>query len=160
MKKIITLGLFFLWANMLLNAQVFDDFSDGNFNVNPAWEGDDSLWQINSNYQLQSKGTTGSAKDICLSTQANFQNNTEWRFSMQFNLSPSTQNFCRFYLAADQINLKGNLNAYYIQFGGSTGNTDSISLYKQEGAKRTRIIAGRPGTVAKSNNSLSINAKP
>ena len=156
MKKIITLGLFFLWANIQLKAQVFDDFSDGNFSANPAWEGDDSLWQINSNFQLQSKGTSGSAKDICLSTQAYFQKNTEWRFFIQLNFSPSTQNFCRFYLAADQINLKGNLNAYYIQFGGSTGNTDSISLYKQEGAKRTRIIAGRPGTVAKSNNSLSI----
>jgi len=148
--------LFFLWANIQLKAQVFDDFSDGNFSANPAWEGDDSLWQINSNFQLQSNGTSGTAKDICLSTQAYFQNNTEWRFSIQFNLSPSTQNFCRFYLAADQINLKGNLNAYYIQFGGSTGNTDTISLYKQEGAKRTRIIAGRPGTVSKTNNNIAI----
>lgn len=156
MKKIITLGLFFLWANIQLKAQVFDDFSDGNFNANPAWEGDDSLWQINNNFQLQSKGTSGSAKDICLSTRTNFQKNTEWRFSIQLNFSPSTQNFCRFYLAADQINLKGNLNAYYIQFGGSTGNTDSISLYKQEGAIRTRIIAGRPATVSKTNNNIAI----
>ena len=156
MKKIITLGLFFLWANIQLKAQVFDDFSDGNFSANPTWEGDDSLWQINNNFQLQSKGTSGSAKDICLSTQANFQKNTEWRLSIQLNFSPSTQNFCRFYLAADQINLKGNLNAYYIQFGGSTGNTDSISLYKQEGAMRTRIIAGRPATVSKTNNNIAI----
>ena len=36
MKKIITLGLFFLWANIQLKAQVFDDFSDGNFSANPT----------------------------------------------------------------------------------------------------------------------------
>ncbi|MFZ4797885.1 MAG: lamin tail domain-containing protein [Bacteroidia bacterium] len=151
-----TLLTAFLLFCFAINAQVIDDFSDGNFFANPTWEGDDSLWQVNTNYQLQSKGTIGSSKDISLSTQSSFQNNTEWRFFVRFNLSPSTQNFCRFYLASDQINLKGNLNGYYIQFGGSTGNTDSISLYKQEGAKRTRIIAGRPATVFKTNNVVDI----
>lgn len=146
----------FLWSFFAIHAQVIDDFTDGNFSSNPTWEGDDSLWQVNTNFQLQSKGTTGSAKDISLSTQSSFQNNTEWRFLVRFNLSPSTQNFCRFYLASDQINLKGNLNGYYIQFGGSTGNTDTISLYKQEGVKRTRIIAGRPSTVFKTNNVVDI----
>lgn len=151
-----TLFTVFLLFCFAINAQVIDDFSDGNFSFNPTWEGDDSLWQVNVGFQLQSKGTTGSSKDISLSTQSSFQNNTEWRFYVRFNLSPSTQNFCRFYLASDQINLKGNLNGYYIQFGGSTGNTDYISLYKQEGAKRTRIIAGRPATVIKTNNVVDI----
>ena len=147
------LFLFFCFA---IDAQVIDDFLDGNFSFNPTWEGDDSLWLVNSSFQLQSKGTAGSSKDISLSTQSSFQNNTEWRFFVRFNLSPSTQNFCRFYLASDQVNLKGNLNGYYIQLGGSTGSTDTISLYKQEGAKRTRIIAGRPATVAKTNNLVEI----
>jgi hypothetical protein len=151
-----TILTLFLLCCFAIKAQVIDDFSDGNFSANPTWEGDDSLWQVNTNLQLQSKGSTGSSKDISLSTQNSFQINTEWRFLVRFNFSPSTQNFCRFYLASDQINLKGNLNGYYIQFGGSTGNTDSISLYKQEGAKRTRLIAGRPSTIFKTNNIVDV----
>ncbi len=146
----------FFFCFFSVQAQLVDDFADGNFSESPTWFGDDSLWQINAALQLQSKGTTGTTKDVSLVAQNTELSNTEWRFWIRFNLSPSTQNFCRFYLASDQTNLKGNLNGYYIQFGGSTGNTDTISLYKQEGSKRTRIIAGRPATIAKSNNILNI----
>lgn len=139
-----------------MQAQVNDNFSDANFTDNPVWLGDDSLWQVNTNLQLQSKGTIGTAKDIYLVTQNSLMHNAEWRLQIRFNFSPSTQNFCRYYLTADQTNLKSNLNGYYLQLGGSTGNTDTISLYKQEGNKRTRIIAGRPATVVKSNNIVDI----
>lgn len=155
MKKILLLYLFFL-TNFYSKAQVIDNFIDGNFNENPVWQGDDSLWQVNTNFQLQSKGTVGTAKDIYLITQNAIQNETEWRFKIRFNFSPSTQNFCRYYLTSDQTNLKGNLNGYYVQFGGSTGNTDTISLYKQIGASRIRIIAGRPATAAKTNNIIDV----
>lgn len=153
--KIILLFIAYLFIHTI-SAQVTEDFSDGNFTENPTWVGDDSLWQVNGNLQLQSKGTLGTAKDIYLTTQNTSLNNTEWRISIRFNLSPSTQNFCRYYLSADQINLKGSLNGYYIQFGGSTGNTDTISLYKQEGNKRTPIIAGRSATITKTNNIVDI----
>lgn len=146
----------FLFINVFVQAQVNDNFSDANFTDNPVWLGDDSLWLVNTSLQLQSKGTTGTAKDIYLVTQNSLIQHTEWRLQIRFNFSPSTQNFCRYYLTADQTNLKSNLNGYYLQLGGSTGNTDTISLYKQEGSKRTRIIAGRPATVAKSNNILDI----
>ncbi len=155
MKKILLLSLFFL---IFINSksQVIDDFNDGNFSDNPTWQGDDSLWQVNTNFQLQSKGTTGTAKDIYLITQNAIQTETEWKFKIRFNFSPSSQNFCRYYLTSDQTNLKGNLNGYYVQFGGSTSNTDTISLYKQIGTSRIRIIAGRPATVAKTNNIIDI----
>jgi len=155
MVKLFFIALFFLYC-FAIEAQVVDDFTDGDFLENPIWTGDDSLWQISSGLQLQSKGTTGTAKDISLVVQNTELGNTEWRFWVRFNLSPSSQNFCRYYLTSNQIDLKGNLNGYYIQFGGSTGNTDTISLYKQEGAKRTRIIAGQPATIAKSNNVITI----
>ncbi len=136
-------------------AQLGDDFSDGNFSMNPTWLGDDSLFFINSNFQLQSKGSAGSSKDICL-TSSSTKKSGEWSCLVRFALSPSTQNFCRFYICSDQPNLKGPLNGYYVQLGGSTGNTDSICLYKQSGLNRTRLIAGRAATVAKSNNQVQV----
>lgn len=155
MKKLF-LSVFLIIIGAQIKAQVVDNFTDGEFTTNPVWNGDDSLWQVNSNLELQSKGTTGTAKDICLVTQNASISNKEWRFKIRFNFSPSTQNFCRFYLTSNQINLNSNLNGYYIQFGGSTGSTDTISLYKQIGSSRIRIIAGRPATVVKTNNIVSI----
>jgi len=151
--------LFFYTLTMLCfisKAQLTEDFNDFSFTNGPVWIGDDSLFQINSAGQLQSKGTAGTSKDISLATNSTNLKNCEWNFWCRFNLSPSTQNFARFYLTSDQYNLKSALNGYYIQLGGSTGNTDTISLYRQTGNTRTRIIAGRPGTVAKNNNIVQI----
>jgi hypothetical protein len=135
-------------------AQVTDDFSDGDFTQNPVWVGDDSLFQVNTNRQLQSKATV--AKDIHLATASTVATDCEWRFWIRNNFSPSTQNFSRIYLMSDAADLRGSLNGYYVQIGGVTGNTDSITLYKQKGTQHIRIIAGRPGTVSKNNNLVKL----
>lgn len=145
-----------LFISLLSNSQVIDNFSDGNFNANPVWSGDDSLFQVNGSLMLQSKGSTGTSKDISLSTSSTVIDSAIWQCWVRFNLSPSTQNFCRFYLTSDQQDLKGNLNGYYILFGGITGSTDSIALFKQKGNIHTRIIGGRPSTVSKTNNVVRI----
>ncbi len=136
-------------------SQVDENFTDGNFTANPAWSGDDSLFQVNANFQLQSKGTSGTAKDIYLST-ASTVTQGEWRFWVRFNLSPSNQNFCKYYLMSDSANLKGQLNGYYVQLGGITGSNDSIMLMKQKGNAITQVIGGRRATVSKSNNLVNV----
>jgi hypothetical protein len=138
---------------VLLVAQTFDQFTDGDFFQNPTWIGDDSLFQVNGSHQLQSKGTI--AKDIMLATSSSTTAG-EWRFWCRFSLSPSTSNFMRVYLMSDTSNLKGAVTGYYAQLGGVTGSTDSITLYKQKGNTRTRIIGGRASTVSKSVNTVRI----
>lgn len=151
MKPLILILL--LSNSVLLNAQTSDLFTDGDFSQDPQWVGDDSLFQVNTLHQLQSKGT--GAKDICLSTASSVTSG-EWHFWCRFNLSPSASNLMRVYLMSDTSNLKGALNGYYVQLGGVTGSTDSITLYKQKGSIRHRIIGGRPGTVSKTNNLVRI----
>ncbi len=154
-KKLILIlsGLMF---GLNSHAQVIDDFTDGNSNTNPIWLGDDSLFFVNANFQLQSKGTIGSSKEISLATESKQNFGGEWSCWLRFAFNPSTQNYCRYYLCSDQANLKGALNGYYVQLGGSTGNADTISLYKQNGLNRTRLIAGRAGTIVKTNNVLQL----
>lgn len=150
--KFFSVLLIFLSSN-LCQSQIVENFDDGNFSENPTWIGDDSLFQVNGLGQLQSKGSTSIGKDIYLVTESDFLKGSEWNFLVRFNLSPSTQNFCRFYFTSDSSNLKASINnAYYVQFGGITGNNDSIQFIKQIGSNKSVLIGGRRGTVSKLNN--------
>jgi len=151
--KTVILILCFCLTSITSFAQVFDNFIDGDFLSTPEWEGDDSLFQVNTAFQLQSKATVG--KDLSISTASTYTNG-EWRFWCRFALSPSTSNFMRFYLISDSINLKGSVNGYYVQLGGITGNADSIMLFKQRGTTRMLIAGGRAATVSKANNIVRI----
>ena len=153
MMKQICLTLLLLGCYGLINAQVTDNFTDGNYTQNPNWLGDDSIFQVTSG-QLRLKGTISS--EAYLATSHVQSDSVTWQFYTRFALSPSTQNFSRFYVMSDTSNLEGQLNGYYVQLGGVTGNTDSITLYKQTGINRVRLIAGRPSTVSKTNNLVRI----
>ncbi len=151
--KTILLACLLLCTQFKAKAQLSDSFSDGNTN-HPDWVGDDSVFYVNSSFQLQSKATV--AGEYALSTAVSMSNTTEWRCWIRNAFSPSTQNFSRFYLMSNNANLKGDLNGYYLQFGGVTGNSDSITFYKQNGLSKTRILGGRAGTCSKNNNLIRI----
>ncbi len=153
MMKQICLTLLLLACYGLINAQVTDNFNDGNFTQNPNWVGDDSIFQVTSG-QLRLKGTISS--DAYIATSHEQIDSVTWQFYTRFALSPSTQNFSRFYVMSDTSNLEGPVNGYYVQLGGVTGSTDSITFYKQTGNARVRLIAGRPSTVSKTNNVVRV----
>lgn len=152
MKQIL-ITLLFSTLFITNKAQVADHFSDGNFTSDPAWTGDDSLFRVVSG-ELKINGS--SPADAHLVTDHVLLDSTSWSFLCRFELSPSAQNFTRFYLASDNKNLEAALNGYYVQLGGVTGNTDSICLYRQNGTNRTRVIGGRAGTVSKTNNKVRV----
>lgn len=123
-----------------LRAQVSDDFSDGDFTNNPSWDGNTTLWQV-TNGELQSNGD-GIKDTLYLSTAQSNLDDTEWRITARYTASgPSTSNRIRIYLAADQADLSGPLNGYFIQVGES-GSTDSYDLYRQSGTTISRVIDG------------------
>ena len=98
MKLIITILLvikFGFWCR----AQVFDDFADGDFIENPAWLGDDSLFIINENKQLQLNAVSGN--NACLSVAYKKEEELEWRFWIKEKFSPSGNNYCDVYLISD-----------------------------------------------------------
>lgn len=137
-----TLLFLLLLSAKLAFGQFRDDFSDGNFTINPAWVGQTSLFAINSNKQLKSSLSTV-AQTIMLATENTLALNCAWEFSVQLDFDPSTTNFTRVYLISDQADLKGSLNGYFIQIGES-GGADSYDLYKQTGNTVLKIIDGLP----------------
>lgn len=151
--KYMRVALLLLLATSHNYAQVTDSFSDGDFTGNPTWFGDDTLFQVSAGI-LRLKGTVSS--EACLATSQLLTDSVTWIFYTRFSLNPSSANYSRFYVMSDAPNLKGPLNGYYVQLGGSTGSSDSVGLYRQQGVTRTRIIAGRAGTLGKSTNQVRI----
>ncbi len=151
MVKIGLANLIFFMVFMNLpfsgTGQVMDDFSDGNFSLNPLWTGDSLQFEVNSSKQLhlKSSGTDTS----CLVTHNILMDSTEWGFFVKCSFSPSGSNYARFYLCSDQQNLKGPLNGYYLQLGES-GSADGIELFRQCGTESFSVCRGPDSMLATS----------
>ena len=120
-------------------AQFTDNFSDGNFTINPTWVGNDTDFTISTGQlRLNSSGT-----DTSYLSTANSQplNNCEWNFWIRLNFSPSSSNFGRIYLVSDQQNTTGTLSGYYLQFGEALTN-DQVELFRQSGTTSTSVCRG------------------
>ena len=156
MQKFYTLC--FLCLNLLfvvnpIKSQVSDDFSDFNLNLNPTWLGNDSFFQVNLNQQLQSNAIVGSSGEIFLCIPfENVSKEFEWRTDYRFAFNPSSQNHFKFYLFADSFNLLKSNQALYLQFGGSTGSTDSLLLVQINQSQKNILARGRPSTLGKTNS--------
>lgn len=147
MKLIVTILLvikFGFWCR----AQVFDDFADGNFIENPAWLGDDSLFIINENKQLQLNAT--SENNAYLSVAYKKEDELEWRFWIREKFSPSANNYCDVYLISDSQDLKTANQAYLLRFGES-GSEDVIRLLRFDSVNNSiNMCSGNDTFVASS----------
>lgn len=138
-------------------AQVVDDFSDGDFANNPTWSGDTDRFTVvpfAADFALQSDGLA-EADTISLSTSSPGVRG-EWRLLFQWNFNLSTSNGVRIYLVANNADLKGTLQGYFLQLG--TNNEDEVRLYRQDGtsADRTLLASGTQGTLAGNNGTVTL----
>ena len=146
MKPILLLTSFLLILD-ICGAQVFDDFSDGNFNENPAWLGSDSLFIINDEKQLQLNAeSSGSA---WLSVVYEKYDEMEWRFWIKEKFSPSSKNFCDVYLCGDTENITENNLSYILRFGES-GSEDVVELLRIDKGESTSLCRGTDTFIASS----------
>lgn len=136
-KSLINVALFFTCS--LTFGQVIDNFSDGSFTDNPAWTGDANEFIIN-NGLLQSNGPNVANSKLYLQTANTKINDAEWSFLINLGFNPTSTTFVRVYLVANQSDLKGTLNGYYIQIGQT--NNDFIKLYRQDGTTSSELLTG------------------
>ena len=138
--------IIYLLISSALFAQVNDDFSDGNFTIDPTWTGDTSKFIVNSNFHLQ-LNNAAVADEAFLALPAAISDSASWNFYFKMAFSPSATNYMKIYLQSDQQNLKGSLNGYFIKIG-ENGSNDAINLYEQTGATEKLIIQGIAGKAA------------
>jgi hypothetical protein len=118
-------------------AQFKDDFNDGDFTQNPSWAGNTAKFNIKSGLlHLQAAALSESAY---LSTTSEAAEHASWSMFIQMDFAPSSSNYIKVYLMADQPDLAAPLNGYYVKIGGPTRD---ISLYRQTGRVETRILDG------------------
>ena len=127
--------LLFWFIPYLGLCQVKDDFSDGDFSQKPVWFGDSLQFEVNSQKELHLKSEGSDTSTLV--TQDSLFHETEWNFWIKLSFNTSANNNARIYLLSDKADLKGSLNGYYIQFGGTN---DSLSLVMQNGTLMRTLI--------------------
>ncbi|MGB0932971.1 MAG: lamin tail domain-containing protein [Lishizhenia sp.] len=145
--------LFFSKTNLF--AQIFDDFSDGDFTTSPIWIGTDPLFQINSNNELQLNDTQSGNAYLTTASGLSTFDNKEWHFRIKQSFSPSGSNNGKVYLSTSNTDLSTNPDGLFLLFGES-GSADAIRLIERTAGVNTEILAGSAGAIS---NSFDIRVK-
>ncbi|MCF8234090.1 MAG: lamin tail domain-containing protein [Bacteroidales bacterium] len=130
-----------------LNAQLNDDFSDGNFTQNPEWTGNSGDFTVNGEGELQLDAEASGVS--WMSTTNKSISDTEWRFMIRLSFSPSANNNARVYLVSDSQDMTAPLNGYFLQFGES-GSDDAIELFRQNDDEISPVCRGTDGLISSS----------
>ncbi|MFT6133666.1 MAG: hypothetical protein ACJAZM_000141 [Cyclobacteriaceae bacterium] len=132
---------------------MLDDFSDGNFNKNPEWIGDEGLFRVFEG-QLRSNVDPSSSITYNLSLTSSVVYEASWEFVMTLDFPTSGANYVDVYLMSDAHDLKKALNGYFIRIGD---RSDDISLYKLSNGIQAKLIEDSISRVGASrNNSFKI----
>ena len=128
-------------------AQLSDNFSDGNFTSNPQWQGDSLNFIVNTSGELQLNAPSSGASCLAVPLALSYSDTLEWRVKAHLDFAPSSANYCRIYLLADTNNPQSAVNGYFLQLGESLSN-DAIELCRQAGTVITTICRGTDAQIA------------
>ena len=157
-KKFIPLA-FALSSCSPVPAQINENFSDGDFNLNPTWSGSTDVFVVNTSQQLQLFNTTGGQSYLSAETTNSSIDNKEWRFTVKQTFSGSDNNHSRIYLVTNGSDLSfsnvtsgSNSTGYFLKLG-EAGLTDAIKFFRDDGPLGiVELVAGTAGLVASSFN--------
>ncbi|MEL6944272.1 MAG: hypothetical protein AAFO82_16545, partial [Bacteroidota bacterium] len=127
--------IFFLLLPALGMGQLMDDFSSGTLE---DWEGDVSKFIINVEQQLQ-LNDTAKESPAQLFRAFSMQDKTLWELYINLDFAPSSSNFAKIILQADQANAN-NFQGYFLKIGGISGSDDAIELFRQDGESDELLI--------------------
>ena len=144
----------FLFTGFIANAQLSENFNDGDLSNNPVWSGGTSDFTVNPYFQLQSYNNVANS-NYFLSTPNSLATNAQWEFYIQILFNPSSANFIDVYLTATNSDLTSNSNTgYFVRIGNTD---DEISLYRRDTNGSTiKIIDGTNGVLNSSSSKMKI----
>tara|TARA_B100000508_G_scaffold141097_1_gene147099 strand:+ start:210213 stop:212792 length:2580 start_codon:yes stop_codon:yes gene_type:complete len=137
----------FLLLSLIGRTQFVDDYSDGDFTSNPTWSGDDSIFIVNSSERLQLNATVPGDAYLFASHGLTQLADREWRFTVQYDFSPSGSNGGETYLTATGQDLSASPDGIYFRIGES-GSDDPLELIERDGGVETTIMMSDLGIVS------------
>ncbi len=139
---------------MLSDAQLTENFNDGDFTNNPTWSGNAADWVVNPSFQLQSNDTVLNST-YYLSTGNTLATGVQWDMYFKLDFSTSSNNYVDAYLIAGSSDLTSTGNTgYFVRMGGTK---DEISLYRRDAGTDVLLIDGVDGSInLSSNNNIKL----
>lgn len=116
-------------------AQFQDDFSDGNFTVNPAWFGDVDKYIVDSNNELRINSSGKGSSNLY--TTSLLSANVRWEFRVNMEYTPSSSNYTQVYLAVGDYQ-SASSKIYFVNIGR---NKRRIELFYFDGIKNHLILS-------------------
>jgi hypothetical protein len=120
-----------------LQSGLKESFDDGNFTKTPSWFGSTDMFKVNSDFQLQSCSQSTGTYTLFTNSDAIYK--ASWECNVRIDYATSSSNYVNLYIISDVSSVESGLNGYFVQIGNTN---DEVSLYFQEGFKKTRIIDG------------------
>jgi hypothetical protein len=137
-----------LLAPLIVQAQFVDDFSDGDFTVNPIWAGTDLKFEVDGANELH-LNAPAVTEDAYLSTASAAIENATWEFLVRMDFGPSSSNNTEIYLVSNQADVTGPVNGYFVRIGGESPVADAkITLQRADAGSGTAIISSLSGMAA------------
>ena len=142
-KALIILFLFVIAMDSSF-AQIYDDFSDGDFRTAPEWKGDLPDFIINDKFQLQLDAAEAGNSKIYIKYRQ--LDSMQWDFYFKMDFSPSNSNKLKVYLNIDSINTDV-ASGYFLEIG-ENGSDDNIKFYKLDQGNKILLAEGEPAKFA------------
>ncbi|MBR6310176.1 MAG: lamin tail domain-containing protein [Paludibacteraceae bacterium] len=111
------------------------------------------LYDEERGIRLNSSSQFASELKSYLSTECQSIDDAQWELSVKINATTSSGNFVRYYIVSDNSNLSVSLNGYFVMIGNTE---DEVSLYRQTGSTKTKIIDGADARVATSTVNVAV----
>ena len=131
---------YFFMISLVAQGQIVDDFSDGDFNTNPTWDGQTSNFIINTNNQLQLNAPEAGTSN--LQTEIQIGPDMQWEFFLLMDFSPSGSNQCIIHLMQDT-----QQSGYSIRIG-KTGAEDALEFLKRTNDTYDLLATGTIGAMS------------
>lgn len=130
-------------------SQITDNFTDGNFTVNPVWSGTAADFTVNAGNELQISNSVAATSYLTTPHGLGTLDGKEWHLWVKQSFPPSSSNFGRIYLTSSSADLTTNPDGFFLQLG-EVGGTDAVRLNKSVGGTVTEICSGPAGQIAAS----------
>ena len=128
MKKIVSTSFIILITYFPSFSQLKEDFSDGDFLYNPAWESPSGYFTVKDGMlQLNAPAQSGTGY---LSTTSHYIHDATWQFRVRLTFNPSSYNYADIYLYADDKEISDHVLGYLVRIGGQK---DAIALIRRNG---------------------------